>query len=398
MRGDRGHAEPRLARARRESSDGWRTDSPDTRYRPLFPRLEEEDRALTSRPRSPLCELLRARKAPNRALGIESMGPPKVLVKRGTGLLGCHTPDTRHDPVAHTHQIAFPRRKILRSPSRADAGRGATTRGLARPPRFPRVEMPEDGRPPAIGLPIAFFLVLVNGFFVAAEFAIVKVRGTRLLELAAAGSDTARQAQFIVGRLDSYLAATQLGITMAGLGLGWIGEPAVASVLEPPAARWRRAIGRGGRGYRLRTRVRLITLFHITLGELAPEVDRDPSTGHDNARRGLAAADLRDNHLARDRRSERNGQPHAPGRRPAAASESELAHSEEELRLILASSATTPVHAQAQIEGLDLRQRCGDDRRVCHKPPRPYSGARRADRGRRMRDRRRPRDRPSVED
>src|SRR6266545_4135227 len=94
--------------------------------------------------------------------------------------------------------------------------------------------MPADGLPPAIGLPIAFLLVLTNGFFVAAEFAIVKVRATRLIELADRGNATARQAQLIVGRLDAYLAATQLGITMASLGLGWIGEPAAASVIEAP--------------------------------------------------------------------------------------------------------------------------------------------------------------------
>ena len=77
-------------------------------------------------------------------------------------------------------------------------------------------------------------LVFVNGFFVAAEFALVKVRSTRLAEMEARGSRTAAQARRMVGRLDSYLAATQLGITIASLGLGWIGEPAVASLLEAP--------------------------------------------------------------------------------------------------------------------------------------------------------------------
>jgi CBS domain containing-hemolysin-like protein len=131
--------------------------------------------------------------------------------------------------------------------------------------------MSEAGLPPAIGLPIAFLLVLVNGFFVAAEFAIVKVRQTRLAELAAEGNATARLAQTIVGRLDTSLAATQLGITMASLGLGWIGEPAVASVLEAPL--------HDGVGLPIEAveiiafslGFALITLFHITLGELAPK-------------------------------------------------------------------------------------------------------------------------------
>src|SRR6266545_467380 len=131
--------------------------------------------------------------------------------------------------------------------------------------------MPADGLPLAIGLPIALLLVLLNGFFVAAEFAIVKVRATRLAELASRGSATARQAQLIAGRLDAYLAATQLGITMASLGLGWIGEPAVASVLEPPL--------HDGLGLSVEAveiiafgiGFAVITLFHITLGELAPK-------------------------------------------------------------------------------------------------------------------------------
>src|SRR5215210_5577563 len=131
--------------------------------------------------------------------------------------------------------------------------------------------MPADAISPAIGLPIAVLLVLLNGFFVAAEFAIVKVRATRLVELASGGSATARQAQLIVGRLDAYLAATQLGITMASLGLGWIGEPAVASVLEPPL---HDGLGLSveaveiiafGLGFAL------ITVFHITIGEVAPK-------------------------------------------------------------------------------------------------------------------------------
>ncbi len=121
-----------------------------------------------------------------------------------------------------------------------------------------------------VGLFIAFVLVLVNGFFVAAEFAIVKVRQTRLAELAARGNRLAPRAQRIAHRLDAYLAATQLGITIASLGLGWIGEPAVALLIEEPL----RGLGVGeaaievmafGLGFGF------ITILHITLGELAPK-------------------------------------------------------------------------------------------------------------------------------
>ncbi len=76
-------------------------------------------------------------------------------------------------------------------------------------------------------------LLAANAFFVAAEFALVKVRAIRLEALAAAGSRQARLSTSILKHMEAYLAACQLGITMASLGLGWVGEPAVAAVLEP---------------------------------------------------------------------------------------------------------------------------------------------------------------------
>ena len=76
-------------------------------------------------------------------------------------------------------------------------------------------------------------LLAANGFFVAAEFALVKARGFRVATAAEAGSGAARLTLRIQANLESYLAACQLGITMASLGLGWVGEPAVAALLEP---------------------------------------------------------------------------------------------------------------------------------------------------------------------
>ena len=76
-------------------------------------------------------------------------------------------------------------------------------------------------------------LVFANGFFVAAEFAIVSVRKTRVDQLIAEGHRGARVVRRAVTDPDSYIAATQLGITMASLGLGWIGEPALATMIEP---------------------------------------------------------------------------------------------------------------------------------------------------------------------
>src|SRR6059058_2191701 len=80
---------------------------------------------------------------------------------------------------------------------------------------------------------ITILLVLVNGFFVAAEYAFVRVRETQVDELAAAGSAAAKLAARIGDRLDEYIAAAQLGVTFASLAIGWIGEPAVATLIEP---------------------------------------------------------------------------------------------------------------------------------------------------------------------
>src|SRR5512146_1587755 len=85
----------------------------------------------------------------------------------------------------------------------------------------------------AIRLGVVAALILANGFFVAAEFAIVTVRKTRLDQLIAEGNRGARAVRRAVSDPDSYIAATQLGITMASIGLGWIGEPALAEMVQP---------------------------------------------------------------------------------------------------------------------------------------------------------------------
>ena len=126
--------------------------------------------------------------------------------------------------------------------------------------------------PPLLGLLAVIVLVLANGFFVAAEFAIVAVRRSRLDQLEAEGRTGARLARQVVGSLDRYIAACQLGITMASLGLGWIGEPALARQLEPllqPLAgrfAWATA-----HGVAVTAAFVLITALHIVLGELAPK-------------------------------------------------------------------------------------------------------------------------------
>ena len=80
---------------------------------------------------------------------------------------------------------------------------------------------------------LGFALVFLNGFFVAAEFAIVKLRRTQAQELSLVHGLRGRVLRTVRMNLDAYLSACQLGITLASLGLGWIGEPAFARLLEP---------------------------------------------------------------------------------------------------------------------------------------------------------------------
>ena len=124
----------------------------------------------------------------------------------------------------------------------------------------------------ALRLAAVLALVFANGFFVAAEFALVTVRKTRIDQLIAEGSSLARPVRRAITDPDSYIAATQLAITMASLGLGWIGEPAVASIIQPgarPAPGPLRAATRPPVSVALA--FALITALHIVLGELAPK-------------------------------------------------------------------------------------------------------------------------------
>ncbi len=121
-----------------------------------------------------------------------------------------------------------------------------------------------------LGLVAVGVLVALNGMFVAAEFAIISVRRTRLLPLAEGGSTAARLVLRAAQDPNAFLAATQLGITMASLGLGWIGEPAVATVIEP----WIRGLPlaiREGMTHVIAGALAftIITVLHIVFGELA---------------------------------------------------------------------------------------------------------------------------------
>lgn len=121
-----------------------------------------------------------------------------------------------------------------------------------------------------LGLVLA--LVFANGFFVAAEFAIVTVRKTRIDQMIAEGHRGARAVRRAVSNPDAYIAATQLGITMASIGLGWIGEPALASLIQPVLAFLPVAVAEAtAHSVAVAFAFALITAAHIVLGELAPK-------------------------------------------------------------------------------------------------------------------------------
>ncbi|MEW5719055.1 MAG: CNNM domain-containing protein, partial [Chloroflexota bacterium] len=116
-------------------------------------------------------------------------------------------------------------------------------------------------------------LLFMNGFFVAAEFALVSVRRTRVEELISEGNQTAAVVKRVIHDPDRFIAATQLGITIASLGLGWIAEPALAHLIEPlfeilpsqwagPSAHIVAASA---------VAFSLITFLHVVVGELAPK-------------------------------------------------------------------------------------------------------------------------------
>jgi CBS domain containing-hemolysin-like protein len=205
-------------------------------------------------------------------------------------------------------------------------------------------------------------LVGLNGFFVACEFAIIKVRASQLDELAEEGNPRARLVKYIRSHLDAYLSATQLGITVASLALGWLGEDFLAHLLEPFFAL------ANIHSHALATSVSValafigITFMHIVFGELAPKYTAiaNPLTVSLRLVRPLGvfyflfkpaiwilhkSSNLLLRGLLR--------------MKPVAGTE--LAHSEEELRLILEQSEkskdVSPLGRKLVLNVLDLRER-----------------------------------------
>ncbi len=143
-------------------------------------------------------------------------------------------------------------------------------------PALPAQLLARAGAPPfslemsgPAGISLALLLVLINGFFVAAEFALVKVRPTQVD--AHLGTRSGRTARHMIDNLDAYLSATQLGITLASLGLGWIGEPAVSSLLERLFHFFPDLSPTLQHTLSFSIAFSLISIAHIVLGELTPK-------------------------------------------------------------------------------------------------------------------------------
>lgn len=120
---------------------------------------------------------------------------------------------------------------------------------------------------------LVFVLVLLNGFFVASEFALVAVRKTRIDELAKKGNAAAKHVSKALSNLDAFISATQLGITLASIALGWIGEPAIARLFEPLFHSFlpQSAAIVTSHSAAFVIAFSLITFLHIVFGELAPK-------------------------------------------------------------------------------------------------------------------------------
>ena len=204
---------------------------------------------------------------------------------------------------------------------------------------------PAFNLPPAWGLLLGLLLVGLNGFFVAAEFALVKVRPTQIDPYVALGQRRARIARHMIRHLDAYLSATQLGITLSSLALGWIGEPAFAWLIEPLVRQFTED-PKVLHSIALTVSFLTISILHIVLGELAP---KSVAIRKSEATTLLIALPLFVfykltfpaiwllNHMA-------NALLRVFGIAPV--SEGELAHDEEELRLLLSSTPASHISSQ----------------------------------------------------
>ncbi len=210
------------------------------------------------------------------------------------------------------------------------------------------------------------FFVLLNGFFVACEFAIVKVRASQLDSLVERGTEGAKFARHVAAHLDAYLSATQLGITLASLALGWLGEPFLARMVEPLFALAGVTSAPVIHASSFALAFASITFLHIVLGELAPKslairkavqttlwVSRPLGVFYTVFKPAIWLLNGAANFILRW------------FLRVDPVAETELAHSEEELRLILAES-----HQAQEVSALGK-----GDAAECARPSEPAPSA-----------------------
>jgi CBS domain containing-hemolysin-like protein len=226
----------------------------------------------------------------------------------------------------------------------------------------PEATLNPSALPVTIQLLVVLGLVVLNGFFVASEFAIVKVRSSQLEALEAVGDRKARRAIDVTENLDAYLSATQLGIPLASLALGWVGEPFLADLVSPILAKLSITSEPLARTLTVGIAFGIITFLHIVLGELAPKsiaiAKPVPTTLWVSVPLGFFYQ------LFRPAIWFLNGSATWVLQkilRIRPLSERELAHSEEELRVILAQSEdakqVTPIGKEILMNALDLRKR-----------------------------------------
>ena len=211
-------------------------------------------------------------------------------------------------------------------------------------------------------LGVIALLVFLNGFFVAAEFALVKIRASQLETLVAEGNKRAVAGQHVTGNLDAYLSACQLGITLASLGLGWVGEPFLAAMLQPAFAHLNVTSPAVITSVSFTIAFSLITFMHIVIGEQAPKIlairKPLPTTLWVSAplrffyaifKPAIWFLNASSNWILRN------------VLRLEPATEHELSHSEEELRIILDESEKTDevstLGRDILVNALDMRRR-----------------------------------------
>jgi CBS domain containing-hemolysin-like protein len=207
-----------------------------------------------------------------------------------------------------------------------------------------------------ISLALVVVLILLNAFFVAAEFALVSVRRTRVEELVAQGNSGAEAVRKAIEEPDRFIAATQLGITLASLGLGWVGEPALSHLIDPAMALIPIPASMAdvtAHGLSAALAFAVITFLHVVLGELTPKsiaLQRPEQTSLFVAQPLIGVE-----WLFKPAIWLLNGTGNAIvrliGLRPA--SGHEMAHSVEEIKMLVAASADQGVVEESEYDMLD---------------------------------------------